>query len=261
MKTKSELLLYRLSWTFDVIMSPTWRNLNDSFESWAYRNGCLRQIQSLEAHEFVESMPQVGEGGNRVYRLTELGMLTALGGRDPDVEWSRKWDEQWRMVIFDVPETARHKREVLRMALRKLHFGCLQRSVWISPHPVAGVEHEMKRLKVDAASLVLIDGKTCAGETATDLVDAAWDFRRINRSWERLEEHLATFPSQPGVPFEEELARWSAEELTLWKTCAHCDPLLPKVLHPGGYQGPRTWKLRRKVLAALGKRLVAARRT
>ena len=260
MKAKSELLLYRLSWAVDIMMSPTWRNLNDSFEGWAYRNGFLRQIQALEAHEFIESRREAGLGGNRVYRLTQLGMRTALGGRNPDVEWSRKWDGRWRTVLFDVPESDRRSRELLRIALRGLHFGCLQKSVWISPHRLAEVGQEMKRLKADAASLVLLEGRTCAGETANEVVGSAWNFTSINHAWQALLQHLEAVPHNAGRHYKEDLADWSAEELALWKTCVWLDPLLPKVLHPSAYQGPRTWKLRKQVLASLGTRLEVANR-
>lgn len=256
MKARGELLLYRLSWTFDMMMSPTWRNLNDSFESWAYRSGCLRQIQELEALDLIESRAEAGLGKRRVFRLTELGRLAALGGRDPEVAWSRPWDGQWRMVMFDVPEAARDAREMLRAALRKLHFGCLQKSVWISPGSLAEVADEMKRLKADAASLVLMEGRSWGGETAGDLVGSAWDFKGINRSWERLRRHLATVPGKRGRACAEELVDWSAEELGLWKACMSLDPLLPKVLHPSIYHGPGTWKLRRKVFTNLGRQLV-----
>jgi len=257
MKAKSELLLYRLSWTFEIMTRPTWRNMDDSFESWAYRSGCLRQIQALEAQHLVESQPEDGLDGSRIYRLTELGRLAALGGRDPDVAWSRKWDEQWRMVMFDVPESARETRSLVRAALRKLHFGCLQKSVWISPCPLAKIAEEMKRLKVNASSLVLLEGRTCAGEAAKDLVGSAWDFKGINRAWDKLEQHLMTAPSKNSNPGKEALTDWSAEEHSLWKTCMALDPLLPKALHPSAYQGPSTWKLRKKVLAAQGKQLLA----
>ena len=31
-----------------MLVRPTFRNLTDSYESWAYRNGLLRQVSMLE---------------------------------------------------------------------------------------------------------------------------------------------------------------------------------------------------------------------
>lgn len=48
----------------------------------------------------------------------------------------KQWDGKWRMVIFDVPETRRNARDYLRDTLKGLGFHALQRSAWITPHPI-----------------------------------------------------------------------------------------------------------------------------
>src|SRR6185503_15788548 len=85
MKAKTEELLYFLLWSAEKLMRPTFRNLTDSYESWAYRNGLIRQISTLERNRFLEA----GESGSdaRLYRLTDEGRLRALGGRDPEICW------------------------------------------------------------------------------------------------------------------------------------------------------------------------------
>lgn len=45
----------------------------------------------------------------------------------------KKWDCIWRIVIFDVSQEARSKREALRGFLIRLGFYQLQKSVWIYP--------------------------------------------------------------------------------------------------------------------------------
>lgn len=46
----------------------------------------------------------------------------------------QKWDNKWRVVIFDVWENTRNKRDVLRMEIKNFGFIQLQRSVWIYPY-------------------------------------------------------------------------------------------------------------------------------
>ena len=46
---------------------------------------------------------------------------------------SKKWDNKWRLVMFDIPETQRSTRDKLRRSLTNLGMGILQGSVWISP--------------------------------------------------------------------------------------------------------------------------------
>lgn len=48
----------------------------------------------------------------------------------------REWDGQWRMIIFDVPEKKRKYRDYLRQMLKTLGFKELQKSTWVTPHPI-----------------------------------------------------------------------------------------------------------------------------
>ena len=132
-RPKTELLLYYLLWSTESLMRPTFRNLDESFEGWAYRSGLYRQIAKLESQRFIERKPD--EDG-RIYRLTRCGRLHALGGRDPMTQWGRGWDGYWRLVLFDVPVISNTLRSQFRRYLRRKSFGCLQKSVWITPDPV-----------------------------------------------------------------------------------------------------------------------------
>lgn len=50
---------------------------------------------------------------------------------------SGKWDGKWRLVIFDVAEPDKRKRDMLRMYLTKLGMKRMQESVFVSPFDVA----------------------------------------------------------------------------------------------------------------------------
>lgn len=49
----------------------------------------------------------------------------------------KPWDRTWRIVIYDVPEKERYKREKIRIALEKFGFGMFQKSIYISPYDVS----------------------------------------------------------------------------------------------------------------------------
>ncbi len=49
----------------------------------------------------------------------------------------QKWDSRWRVVIFDVWENTRYKRNLLRNEIKDFGFIQLQRSVWIYPYECA----------------------------------------------------------------------------------------------------------------------------
>ena len=47
----------------------------------------------------------------------------------------KKWDEKWRMLIFDIPERRRHVRDKARGFLQTSGFVRVQDSVWLYPYP------------------------------------------------------------------------------------------------------------------------------
>jgi len=47
------------------------------------------------------------------------------------------WDKKWRVVVFDVWESVRSKRDSLRYEIKNFGFIQLQRSVWIYPYECA----------------------------------------------------------------------------------------------------------------------------
>lgn len=47
----------------------------------------------------------------------------------------RKWDQKWRVLIFDIPERRRAVRDKIRSHLRLSGFVRAQDSVWIYPYP------------------------------------------------------------------------------------------------------------------------------
>ena len=54
MQPKTEEFLNLLLWSADTLTRPTFRNLTDSYESWAYRNGLMRQVATLEKRRILE---------------------------------------------------------------------------------------------------------------------------------------------------------------------------------------------------------------
>ena len=76
------------------------------------------------------------EGGKRSYVLTEKGKLCAeeIMNDAPGNPETRRWDGKWRIVIFDIWEKRRVKRDALRRILKRNGFSRLQSSVWVTPY-------------------------------------------------------------------------------------------------------------------------------
>ncbi|MEK7480761.1 MAG: hypothetical protein AAB604_01500 [Patescibacteria group bacterium] len=74
---------------------------------------------------------------NQLYiELTEKGRKKAswLQVNHLAIKKQKKWNGKWWMVIFDIQERHRTKREALRGFFKRLGFLQLQKSVWIQPY-------------------------------------------------------------------------------------------------------------------------------
>jgi DNA-binding transcriptional regulator PaaX len=247
MKRATEEFLYTLLWTLDAAERPTWRALTASHAGWAYRHGLLRRIRQLEEQNIIEG--KIADDGMRVVRLTEAGARIARKGIHPPSLWGREWDGRWRIVFFDLAEDKWRAR--MRRALRTLRFGCLQRSVWISPEPSAVIKDALATEKIEVPHLVIVDGRPETG--GEDLVKASWDFDRIGQLYKNWQKHAAPLESPDVWERMPASARndWLREERELWGAIIRVDPFLPASLLPGDYRGREVWEERCKLLPRL----------
>ena len=51
-----------------------------------------------------------------------------------EIKRPKRWDRKWRLVLFDIEELQRMKREAFRGILKNLDLKPLQQSVWIYPY-------------------------------------------------------------------------------------------------------------------------------
>jgi DNA-binding transcriptional regulator PaaX len=91
-------------------------------------------LRSLDGKDFAQLTP---EGRQKLRSLTLSAETHVM---------SMAWDGKWRVVVLDVPESDKEKRNALRYILKKAGFVCLKNSVWISPHPF---EHMLENMKKD----------------------------------------------------------------------------------------------------------------
>ncbi len=68
------------------------------------------------------------EEGNMILKITGVG-IDILG-----VE--KEWDGKYRIVLWDIPESKRRVRDLLRRRLKELEFKNVQKSVWVSKRDV-----------------------------------------------------------------------------------------------------------------------------
>ncbi len=78
----------------------------------------------------------VDKHNERFIKLTNKGQLEALLSKARLKGERKKWDGKWRLIVFDIPEESREKRNHFRWLLKHNGFFKLQASVFISPYPL-----------------------------------------------------------------------------------------------------------------------------
>ena len=66
-------------------------------------------------------------------RLTEKGRRYLFTHLDAPPK-PKRWDEKWRILIFDIKEARKRTRNQLRRSLVNIGFVSLQKSVWVYPY-------------------------------------------------------------------------------------------------------------------------------
>src|SRR3989344_6227479 len=82
-------------------------------------------------------MTWVERDGKKFLRLTEAGQRAVQFEKEKVTLMARKkkrWDNRWRMIVFDVPERRRKVRTRLCSIMREVGFVRLQDSVWVYPY-------------------------------------------------------------------------------------------------------------------------------
>jgi phenylacetic acid degradation operon negative regulatory protein len=249
---KTEDWLALLLYGAELLLNPSPAKILGGYESWDYRRRLKRHLRRLEQRQLIQSSPLAS---GRKLRLTDRGRLVALGGRDPFDCWRRQWDGKWRIVMFDLPTRRQSARVRLIRWLRQRHFGYLQHSVWVHPHPVAQLRQVLKEWADDAETVMVMEANCAPGYSNAAIVVGAWDFTKINKGYQ---EYLIVADKESPLKrkvnsSEAALARWLRKERAAWLDAVSRDPLLPEGLSPQGYLGQQAAAARQAVLARVGE--------
>lgn len=135
--------------------------MDPNFGKRPQRRAVQRKLYKLHELGLIDKR---GDYNNAKYAITDsgveqLGKLSLLKYQKQQIE---KWDGQWRLVSFDIPETLREARYHIRRLLKELGFTQLQLSLWIHPYPYLeafnaiqkayGIEEHLILLEVSAYS-------------------------------------------------------------------------------------------------------------
>lgn len=91
------------------------------------------ELKRLQKRKYI-ALQKDGDGF--ILRLTKLGRQRLRRIKIEELRLQRKgrWDGRWRLFIFDIPETERTARDLIRMKLKSLGLYNIQRSTFVYPY-------------------------------------------------------------------------------------------------------------------------------
>jgi len=112
----------------------------ESVHHWMKRKSCKNishksyreTIWKLQHKNYLEI---VEKNNKKFLKLTEKGQLEKLL-RKARIPRQSEWDGKWRVLMFDIPEKHREKRDFFRYLLKQNNYAMLQASVFINPYPL-----------------------------------------------------------------------------------------------------------------------------
>lgn len=134
---KKILLLFMAGIALGLSGSPrrSFRIIRMAKREWKWINDqkLKRSISALYKSKLIKK--KINNDGTLTLVLTEKGKELALTYDIDDMKIKRpiRWDKKWRIIIFDIPEKIKKKREALRLRLKNIGFFELQKSVFICP--------------------------------------------------------------------------------------------------------------------------------
>ncbi len=175
----------------------------------------------------------------------------------PQKQWNKRWNKWWYILMFDVPESQRAYRDTLRGFLKKRRFGCLQKSVWVTPRDVRADYDDLNRAACVDSVAFLFESRTVLGFGDQSVVQEAWDFKTINL----LQEQYLLFADEnlnrlkQVTVTENGISQLIRMDNLAYAQAMSGDPLLPKELHPSDYIGMRAAEAHHALLSQAINRL------
>lgn len=199
------------------IAASAYENLYGFTPSKYKKSNYYATVRRMLSSDLIE---KVIEDGEPKYRLSSKGGKTLICDFPLLTLQNKRWDKKWRVLIFDIPEKIRWRRDVFRAKIKEIGFGMAQQSVWVSPNPFEDdIREYIEARKLDSFVYLFISSGDFVGDIDT-FIDNVWNIENLNEKYWKL---LKDFEKYKGR--ENELVDVFFELLMK-------DPFLPRELLP-----------------------------
>jgi phenylacetic acid degradation operon negative regulatory protein len=183
------------------------------------------------------------QGAKSYYSLTADGLaLLREGERRIFQRNGAKWNGEWSVIVYFIPEDMREARDTLRRELTWMGYGPLNTATWISPHDLSEDVGKLARKLKIKGFLQIFRAKHLGLSDPKSLIARGWDLGRIHRGYadfiagyrSKLNAHLGRLRNGESVA----PAECFAERFKLiheYRRLPFFDPDLPEELLPDNW--------------------------
>jgi phenylacetic acid degradation operon negative regulatory protein len=181
------------------------------------------------------------------YSLTSRGQsLLTQGAQRIFQRKKSRWDGNWNIVTYSVPERQREARDSLRLELGWLGYGALVEATWIAPYNLTReVADLVRRLNIEK-HVHIFSAQHQGQADPKEIVARCWNLDRIHQKYAdflneyqpKLEEHLRRLKAGETIePSECFVERFNL--IHEYRKLPYYDPDLPLELLPANWLRPQ----------------------
>lgn len=240
--TVEKQLLYLLSKKVEM----EGKELIHIFEEMNYTPQSIRNILSK-----FKRISYITSSERGIYKITSSGLDAYSLYSEKENFYTKDWNGKWFLVMSEIPETHRKKRDGLRKGLLELGFGMLYKSVYVYPwdiiHKVLNLIDSLEMedyITIISSNEFLLNGIDPEGRTGPNNARALWNLEEINTNY----EHIQTWLESEYKPkFNRLINDKNRNPLQVFTNflilkkvrddLITADPMLPAEFLPGSWQG------------------------
>lgn len=173
------------------------------------------------------------KSGKPYFRLTGKGRKVLIRDYPLFALQRKKWDGKWRLVIFDIKEWRKRRRDFFRRKLLELGLGMIQKSVYLTPFDIAlDLQEFIEAIELKAEVYVMEVNNILVGN-AKKLAEDIWLLGELNKKYQRILKRLDDIKKMKSWYKEKALKKVKEKYLQVLIK----DPCLPKELLPDDWAG------------------------
>ena len=123
-------------------------------------------------------------GRRSYYSLTSHGRtLLTEGARRIFKRKTTKWDGNWNIVTYSIPEKTRETRDIFRRELAWLGYGPLSEATWVSPYDMTAEVNELAEKLNIKDRVQIFNAKQAGVARPASIISWCWDLDKIHEKY------------------------------------------------------------------------------